>query len=226
VGIPAAPAPAGTDAAQAECFLEQATIVDLREGAIVQGTDGHDVIVVGAAASVHGGKGMDFICGFGKLYGGRGLDAIHLRAQFHGVEPLFTEAFGGPGPDGLHGGQHIDLLHGGRGADVMSGSRNNDILDGGPMRDLITAHGGNDSISGGGGNDFIRGGRGADVLFGGLGADDSRGDAGNDRLEGGAGVDLARGGTGWDECSSETMFNCEWVIPPSASMRMARIPHD
>jgi hypothetical protein len=220
VALPATPAPAGKAVEQDECFFLDATIVDLREGAIVEGTKGDDVIVVGAAASVHAGDGRDYICGTGKIYGEGDGDLIWMDVsdQLGGADPLFTEAFGGPGGDIIQGSKHIDFLSGGRGGDSLYGGRGNDVLAGGPSGDYLYGRSGKDDMLGGTGPDVLIGGKdrdhadgfsGNDVIFGGLGNDDSRGLTGNDLIVGGRGADVALGGRGWDECASETMRNCE-----------------
>jgi Ca2+-binding RTX toxin-like protein len=217
--IPGAPAPAGS-AVQDTCVGLPATIVDLNEGARVVGTDGDDVILVGAAASVHAGNGDDEICGTGRIYGEGGDDAITLRVphQLGDVDPLFTKAFGGSGHDDIVAGQHVDYLYGGPGDDYLAGARNNDVLVGGSALDYVLGGDGDDRLWGGRGPDLLAGHRGQDKLFGseaddylygGDGADIARGEAGNDEIDGQKGVDRARGGSGQDWCRSETIISCE-----------------
>jgi Ca2+-binding RTX toxin-like protein len=225
VAIPGTPAPAGSAAEQATCVGLPATIVDLREGARVVGTDGRDVIVVGAAASVHAGKGSDDVCGTGKIYGEGGSDFIQLRVphQLGDVDPLFTQAFAGGGSDEIVAGQYVDHLYGGPGEDYLTGADNDDVLVGGPGEDSLRGAHGHDRLWGGPGPDLLEGEQGRDRLsgaendddlYGGDGADISRGEAGNDAIDGERGVDRTRGGSGQEDwCHSETIFSCELVGP-------------
>ena len=87
-----------------------------------------------------GGRGSDFIFGFG------GNDRI----------------FGNAGSDYLFGGWGNDRVSGGRGDDYVNGGWGNDHLFGGSGNDTIIAGHGDDKVSGGKGDDMLYGGAGAD----------------------------------------------------------------
>ena len=208
------------------CLGVAATIVDLREGAVVEGTDGRDVILVGAAASVHGGKGDDIICGTGKIYGGDGSDASACVTFLRWATSIRWSTNRSEAPaDYIRGSKHVDYLTGGPGRDSLAGEGDADVLVGGADQDYLAGGGGDDRLwggdsmddfQGGQGQDTLVGGHGYDRMLGGLGDDRMRGEFSNDRLFGGPGVDQARGGPGdLDRCHSETMYSCEELLPPT-----------
>lgn len=103
------------------CNGKEATCVGTDGHDIVWGTDGPDVIYVGAGNDiVQGDDGADTICG------GPGNDSIHgARGDDH--------LFGGDGSDWLFGARGRDALWGGPGDfDVLWGGPGEDRLDGGP----------------------------------------------------------------------------------------------
>ena len=120
--------------------------------------------------------------------------------------------FGGPGHDGLAGGDLDDLLYGGPGEDGLSGRPGDDTIYGEDGDDELEGHNGADRIEGGPGNDIIEGWGDTDYIYGGPGDDMIRGGMpweaepatpdlydcifggdGNDRIDGHIGGDLLVG---------------------------------
>jgi hypothetical protein len=153
-----------------------------RNNAVVKARGGQDKIeVYGDSATVCGGKGPDGIGAFpragghGKWFGNRGRDCLGKPGCTKDTSPsgdrcrhysVKVELDGGPGPDGLWGGNHGDTLHGGGGADVE-------------------LHGcwGGDRMKGGSGDDFLSGDENDDHLKGGAGDDNALGGTGHDHCE-------------------------------------------
>ncbi len=115
----------------AGCRGLAATIIGSRNGDVIKGTTGVDVIAgLGGNDNIQGGFGDDVICGGGnwdRLYGGVGRD--HLD--------------GGSGDDDLQGDSGNDTLLGGAGVDDVKGATGNDVLSGGAGSPDI-CHGGQD----------------------------------------------------------------------------------
>lgn len=158
-----------------------------REGNVIIGTAGNDVI---GAASAPSGEPFttvrdDVILGNGgddTAYGGDGADRL----------------FGGAGDDVLGGDSGDDLVEGEEGNDKLYGGTGADTLRGGPGRDLLLGDAGDDVLDGGQDNDSVFGFDGNDLLAGGDGNDNLNGEVGDDILTGGAGVDILTGGPGAD----------------------------
>ena len=115
---------------------------------IVNGQDGHDVIVNSTSMpmTANGGNGNDF------LQGGSGHDTLS----------------GGAGDDVLIGGAGNDILKGGSGNNTLLGVAGDDALYGGPGRDRLDGGDGNDtlvSIDNNAGQDILQGGRGLDSFW-------------------------------------------------------------
>ncbi|WP_374147049.1 FG-GAP-like repeat-containing protein [Sphingomonas sp. 28-63-12] len=162
-------------------------IESAREGNVIIGTAGDDVIGAGSAPTgepfatvrddvIFGNAGDD------TAYGGDGADRL----------------FGGPGNDLLGGDGGDDILEGEDGNDKLYGGAGDDILRGGPGRDLLLGDAGDDTLDGGADDDSLFGFDGNDQLAGGDGKDNLYGESGDDVLTGGAGVDILTGGPGAD----------------------------
>lgn len=140
----------------------------VRQGAILDGTDGADALM--------GGEGDDLISGHGAdddLRGGAGDDTL----------------LGGVGNDWLQGDGDYDaagddLLDGGTGHDLLAGQGGNDTLRGGAGGDTLFGGGGDDLLMGNSGDDWLSGNDGADTLIAGTGSDDLAGGDGDDLLIG------------------------------------------
>lgn len=173
-------------------------------GAILNGTNGADLLVGTEGADIINGQGGDdVIYGLGGndiIYGGGGNDTIHGGAgndTIHGGAGNDT-IYGEDGDDLIYGDNGDDEIHGGAGNDTIYGGAGNDRIYGDDGDDLIYGDNGDDEIHGGAGNDTIHGGAGHDVIYGDDGDDLIYGDAGNDTIHGGAGNDTIHGGAGND----------------------------
>jgi Ca2+-binding RTX toxin-like protein len=103
----------------------------------IEGLNGHDTILVGAAITVPA-----------TILGGNGRDVIT----------------GGSGPDTLDGGNGPDTLTGGAGDDVLSGGNAKDSLDGGDGADTLRGGRGKDRVTGGPGTDTYDADRATEIL--------------------------------------------------------------
>ncbi|MDO9637551.1 MAG: M10 family metallopeptidase C-terminal domain-containing protein [Pseudotabrizicola sp.] len=130
--------------------------------------------------------------GVSDVYGARGTVVVALGT-------VIEEAYGGQGPDTIHGNDADNLIMGAAGADFIIGNAGNDTIFGGLGNDIIWASRGDDSVDAGDGDDEVWGGPGHDTLIGSDGHDLMGGAAGNDRLSGDAGNDTLWGGAGRDQ---------------------------
>ncbi len=152
------------------------------EAAIIEGTDGDDVIDAS-------GDGVVIVNGMEINVG----DVEHLIILAGAGNDTVT---GSDGDDVIDGGDGDDLIDGGDGRDKISGGDGDDELTGGAGRDMIGGGDGNDLLEGGDDRDLLSGGDGDDVLFGGADRDHIFGNDGNDLLVGGADRDILMGGRG------------------------------
>jgi hypothetical protein len=197
-----------SNAGEARCFGERATIVTGSGDNTIHGTRGDDVIFAGGGNDrIFARGGNDLICAGGgndRVRGGPGNDKI---AGGFGNDVPFTSNRRPDVRGGLLGNEGDDLVRGGAGIDLLRGGKGNDVLKGGPDADNglfavgIDASGDEASRNGPSpsGGQFraswdgkVDGGVGDDRLFGNGDHDylDSRDDIeNNDRLDGGRGDD-------------------------------------
>jgi hypothetical protein len=122
-----------------------------REGVVVEGTAGNDVIWGTPGPDIiRGNGGNDIICS------GAGDDVIET-----GMGNDYIDA--GAGDDSIVDAGGHNLIRGRFGNDTITAGAGDDYIDGGA---------GDDRISGGAGNDTIDGGTGSDILDGGPGVDE------------------------------------------------------
>jgi Ca2+-binding RTX toxin-like protein len=153
------------------------------------GDGGDDVICIlsvdgtgSIGASVHGGEGDDSLTlSFdGAIWGGGGMDFIHLTDSFRG------EADGEGGNDRIHiGAQTVDAeIRGGDGNDLIDCATNfyGVVVFAGAGNDTVYGSGQDDQIYGEEGNDKLYGGGGNDVFF--------AWDGDMDQVDGGEGYDV------------------------------------
>jgi len=166
------------------------------------GTDGPDVLLLGAANDVaDGGAGKDYLAGghgddtlsggagddlleggpgADHLNGGDGVDAAGYATSLAGVQASLDRPEGNTGDAAGDSYSGIENLLGSAYADRLEGDAGANALRGGAGDDRLGGLGGNDRLVGGDGSDVISGGSGDDRIYGG---------AGNDRITGGAGAD-------------------------------------
>ena len=182
---------------------------DVGYGVVLQGGDGNDNLIGGAAADlISGDDGAD------ELFGGGGNDDLffdHLDSVVDGGGGKDSASFIGAVPLTFNLSDHnVETLISGQGHDTLDagdadwkftivGQAGFDSITGGDKGDLLSGGTGNDTIVGKGGKDAIFGGGGADSLSGSDGADLIDGGASADTLIGGAGQDSIYGGKGSDE---------------------------
>jgi Ca2+-binding RTX toxin-like protein len=135
-------------------------------GAIVQGTDGNDVLEgTFRNEQMVGLDGDDVLRGSGgadSLNGGAGLDEVDYSSSATGVTVDL------PAGTGLGGDAEGDELFS---IESVTGSAHDDHIVGGPGLDILSGGAGADLLEGGSGSDLLIGGEGADSLFGGEGQD-------------------------------------------------------
>jgi Ca2+-binding RTX toxin-like protein len=194
-------------------FHTDATSVDGSSTLALTGTDGDDVVTLGA-----GGTGLKYLVINGvshDLESEYGHDAFvgftQIQMNLLGGDDQITidpsislpaVIDGGDGDDTITGGSGNDTLRGGPGADALIGGAGNDALDGGLDSDSASVVAGGNALLGGDGNDSILGGGNDDSLDGG---------SGNDSLTGGAGDDFLDGGPGTNELAAISGSDT-WVI--------------
>ncbi len=226
--LSAAPAPA-----KPTCDNPDASFnLIVSDAAIIDGTDGPDLICAGPGNNlINGLGGNDLIFGSegsDTISGGGGADRIRGGAGDDVITggPGDDKIAGGPGDDKIRSGRGHDIVNGGVGADFIQGGPGDDKLRGGARSDRIIGGPGNDRIAGGNGNDRLIGQDGDDVLFGGVGDDTITGGAGDDQLRGGGGDDNLDGNDGNDRsdgrggsdtCTAEETVNCEPNTNPPPS---------
>ena len=166
------------------------------------GTDGPDVLLLGAANDVaDAGAGKDYLAGghgddalsggagddlleggpgADSLHGGDGVDAAGYATSLAGVQASLDRPEGNTGDAAGDSYAGIENLLGSAYADRLEGDAGANALRGGAGDDRLGGLGGDDRLVGGDGNDIIAGGSGDDKIFG---------SAGDDRMTGGAGAD-------------------------------------
>ena len=194
----------------------------------IEGSDGDDVVDIGALQSAHrvvfkSSGGDDVILGQMReqdrfeLADGKTLDdytatenadgSTTLASEGHSVTFFGTAANAGGASasddddDHDHGDDNHDDDEDApppSDAGTLTGTAGSDVLKGGSGDDVIRGRGGDDTLSGGSGDDEIEGGAGDDVLSGGSGDDVLAGGGGDDVLGGGSGDDRLDGGAGDD----------------------------
>jgi len=141
---------ASNNATYVEPDQSLATMIDLENVGVHEGTDGADIIFALAGNDlVFASDGADTIVG------GDGDDTIN----------------GGDGNDLIAGDRGNDTLNGDGGDDEVLGGLGNDTVNGGDGDDYVAGEEGDDTVNGGNGNDTVRGGDGKDTLTGGEGDD-------------------------------------------------------
>lgn len=141
---------AGNNATYVEPDESLATMIDLEDVGVHEGTDGADIIFALAGNDlVFASDGADTIVG------GDGDDTIN----------------GGDGNDLIAGDRGNDTLNGDGGDDEVLGGLGDDTVNGGDGDDYVAGEEGDDTVNGGNGNDTVRGGDGKDTLTGGDGDD-------------------------------------------------------
>jgi Ca2+-binding RTX toxin-like protein len=158
-------------------------IIDLgagEDGIVVDGTSGHDVIVVRRSVDASGaphavitinGQILDAIYRNGETVTVNGLGGNDLIIMDVSAFTWSAAFFGGAGNDTLQGGVKGDLLDGGSGNDALLGQGGDDILRAGDGNDVLDGGDGNDLLLGEDGNDDLKGGAGSDTMIGGAGKD-------------------------------------------------------
>lgn len=136
--------------------------------ALIQGTDGDDIIISGGGDdTVWGRGGNDRIeAGYGvdKIHGGEGDDIITNSGTDIGET------------DFLMGEEGDDVIHGGSGLALVFGNQGSDVLIAGPDGKEMFGGEGDDFMLGGEGGDFLLGNEGDDWIEGGNGFDTTAGD--------------------------------------------------
>src|SRR5262249_14455819 len=142
------------------------------DGIVVNGTSGHDVIVVRRIVDASGaphavitinGQTLDAIYRNGETVTVNGLGGNDLIIMDDSAFTWSAHFFGGAGNDTLIGGVKGDLLDGGSGNDALLGQGGDDTLRGGDGNDVLDGGAGNDILLGEDGNDDLKGGAGSDT---------------------------------------------------------------
>ncbi|WP_299619996.1 calcium-binding protein [uncultured Tateyamaria sp.] len=169
--------------------IENMTIIDTPDGALIDFGDGNTLTLNGVFAQDL--TNDDFVLADNVMTGSTGNDktngqsGVDVMSGGHGDDHLN----GMGGDDQLSGGSGKDKVSGGAGHDVLNGDTGNDVLFGGSGNDMINGGGHNDRIYGDGGNDTLNGGDGNDKIWGGEGDDEIKGGSGKDIMVGGTGAD-------------------------------------
>lgn len=169
--------------------IDELTITDSLDGAVIDLGDGNQVTLNGVSADSL--SDADFVLSPSIYEGTAGED--HAKG-----DSRIDHMSGGGDDDQLYGEGGNDILWGDAGKDKLHGGDGNDTMDGGAGNDLLKGDAGADVLNGGDKNDRLHGGNDNDVLNGGTGNDKLYGDAGDDLLNGGTGKDVMAGGSGAD----------------------------
>ncbi|MCC7271038.1 MAG: hypothetical protein IT561_00105 [Alphaproteobacteria bacterium] len=139
------------DAAYAQVFAGNDTIVSAAGADTLSGFDGDDLVLgMDGSDHVRGGGGND------EINGNKGADTV----------------LGGADRDFVRGGQDGDLVSGDEGDDWhVNGNNGNDTVRGDAGNDAVFGGRDDDLVFGNAGNDFLSGDLGDDTLIGGTGAD-------------------------------------------------------